>query len=66
MVDLDRLLGDEGEDGVRATEGDDRGAGEEQPLVDEDARPAEQQRDDQDRDEPDDEADREGEGGAPP
>ena len=37
VVDVDRLLGDVGEDGVRATERDDGGAGEEQPLVDEDA-----------------------------
>ena len=34
-VDVDRLLGDVGQDGVGAAEGDDRGAGEEQGLVDE-------------------------------
>ena len=43
-VDVDGLLRDVGEHGVGAAEGDDRGAGEEQALVDEDAGPAESDR----------------------
>ena len=43
-VDLDRLLGHERQHGVGAAEGDQGGPGEEQPLVDQDARGAQQQR----------------------
>ena len=51
-VDVDGLLGDVGQHGVGAAEGDHRGAGEEQALVDEDAVAAEEQRGHGDRREP--------------
>ena len=63
-VDVDRLLGDVGQDGVGAAEGDHGGAGEEQALVDEDAAPAERDTDRDDGQGPGGQADGQDEGGA--